>query len=207
MNPIWLTVLLIFVSVVTGASFYNHIKRPKLSVIAGGSGGGGPDYMRNEMAIANRPGILGINLGETLIFNKRILPPLCKGLSVDRNTARACRAWLLEMPSKRPITTLWWQVEDRMVQTVNLDTGGSANLMLFARRVDEPLTYFVYQPESPRSPSPMIPDDDVKFRDTREFLIRITYSDGQQQLDAPITMRKGNHGRFSWEHNGGGGGL
>lgn len=94
-----------------------------------------------------------------------------------------------------------------MVQTVNLDSGGSANLMLFARRVDEPLTYFVYQPESPRSPSPMIPDDDVKFRDTQEFRIRITYADGQQQLDAPITMRKGNDGRLSSEHNGGGGGL
>lgn len=207
MNAIWLVIPLIVISVLAGALFISQIKRPKLSVIEVGSGGDGPNFTRNEMSIANTPGILGISLGEILFFGRRILPPIRKGVSIDRNVATECRASLLEMPSKRQITMLWWQVGGRAVETVNLPTGGSANLMLFARRIDEPLKYFVYQPESPPLPSPTIPADDATWQDTREFLIRVTDSDGQRRLDASMTVRKGYDGRLSWEHNGGGGGL
>jgi hypothetical protein len=185
----------------------NYIRRAKLVVTGSGSGdGGAPENNGNYVMIENAPGLLGVNLGETNIFGMRVLPPIRWGLPIERYPARECRASIHELPSRRYIRPLWWQVEGKAVQAINLDTNESAMLRVFATRRDEPLKYFVYEPEGGASLAPNIPDDSVKWHEDRAFLIRVNYSRGQT-LNARITVRKEYDGRLRYECAGGSAGL
>jgi hypothetical protein len=159
------------------------------------------------MTIRNAPGFLGINLQETRIFGARIHPLIQKGLSIDRATARECRAWLRDAAGEH-IALLWWRVDgDKMVNVIDLETGQSASLMLFAHIGSAPPKYFAYEPESGNSTAPKIPPDDVRMQDTRTFLVHIDYSYGRQKLDVSVRVKKGYDGRLTWSHKGGGGGF
>jgi hypothetical protein len=108
-----------------GAWYTLYLKRPRLKVIGGGSGGGpGPGHHSNQGRVMNQPGLLGIRLNETVLMGKKIHGTFERGLTVDRNPANECRASVHDKESGRHIAPLWWRsVSDgtfRLQQTVTI---------------------------------------------------------------------------------------
>jgi hypothetical protein len=204
------TVWLPFVTLVLGAALSlilnNYIRRPKLVLVGGGSGGIEQGCSRSQIRIENAPGLLGINVGETLIFGRRLLPPIRWGIPVERNTARECIAWIHDLPNRQALTVLWWDVDGKAVQRINLDTTESAPMNVLARRLDDPTRYFVFNPEVGSAMVARVPDDNIKWHGDRDFLIRVGYSRGQT-LTLHMTVRMNYHGQLECRVNGGGGGI
>ena len=208
MTPLWFPIVLSALAIVGGAFFNNYIKRPKLTHTGGGGGGGPALGYSNNITIANAPGFLGIRVGETVIFGKRILPPIPAALLIERNVAKECRAWIYDASENRAMTILWWQVKSApMVQFVTLDSGESASLFLFARTEAEPLHYFLFQPANNTDNMPKIPAPEVGWRDKQTFRIRISDAYDRTLLSVPIMMRPDHDGRLRCEIRGVGGGF
>lgn len=171
-----------------------YVRRPKLRVIGSGSGGG--SFYHNRITISNSPGLLGVRLPETTIFNKNIHSDIEIGLPVDRNPARNCRAWLYDKETNRGIAQLWWQtIDGKMTREVTLESGEQADLMLFARLKDEKRKYFVYQVESSNNPNLKIPDDEDKLDETREILYQNHSLPPKKNNKNPMC----NQERFRWQ--------
>jgi hypothetical protein len=193
-----------------GVWFTVYLTRPMLRVTGSGGGGGasGPGYYTNYASITNSPGLMGISIKPTVLFGKRVHGRLEKGLTVTRNPAEECIANIHDKETGEFIAPLWWRSvddPDRVVRTVSIKTGEAISLMLFARLNSEPLRYFIYA-SSGGFTNVQAPVDEVKFRDTKKFSVRISYSYGRQKLEFDVTVRKGYDGRLSWEAVGGGGG-
>jgi hypothetical protein len=105
---------------------------------------------------------------------------------------------------------LWWrspQDPNRLVSAVDIPCGESAELMVFARRHDEPLLYFIWAPTSPTDATPKEPDRAPKLDRTIQFVVRINYADGRQ-FEFDQTVRVGDlDGYLHLECKYGGGGL
>jgi hypothetical protein len=205
-----LPIVTLVLGVVLGAWYTVYLRRPTLKITGGGSGGGpGPGHLRNHVRVINRPGLLGIRLGETILLGGRLHGHVEKGLTVDRNPANQCIANILDKESGRQVAPLMWRTSDAnrpWQRIVTLNSGEEVDLMLFARLENEPSKYFVFEPADVSSEAaPRIPNEEAKFTDTREFLVRIMYSYGRQKLTFKATMRKGFDGRLSYETDGGGG--
>jgi hypothetical protein len=98
-----------------------------------------------------------------------------------------------------------WRVRSKKPQKSGwLKSGESAELMLFARLNAEPLKYFVYQSSDGQISNVHTPVDEVKFHDTRRFVVRIDYSYGHQKLEFDTSVRRGYDGRLSHEIKGSG---
>lgn len=193
-----------------GVAFSVFLRRPRLQLTGSSSGGGpGPGHHSNRLRVTNQPGLLGIKLKQTVVMGKRIYRDFEKGLTVIRDPAIECRATIHDADDgNRHIAMLWWRpLSDPHAdweRTVTIQSGETFELALFARLDNEPTKYFIFEPQSEHSPSPKVPSDDVKFDDTRRFLIRIMYSYGRQELIFRGTMRKGYDGRLRWESEMGG---
>jgi len=150
------------------------MRRPKLAITGGGGGGGAGSYHRNHISVSNQPGLLGIRLGDTVVFGRRLHGRFEKGLTVDRSPASECQANLHDRKTGQYIAGLWWtptQGGAPWQRTLAIGSGGTVTLALFARLDSEPTKFFVFEPENPNqwdSP-PREPIDDVKFHDTHEF--------------------------------------
>ncbi|MDX2073613.1 MAG: hypothetical protein SFX19_04515 [Alphaproteobacteria bacterium] len=161
--------------------WYNHfMTRPKLFVAGQGSGGGhGSGFFQNHVCIENRPGLMGFRLGRTTIFGKKILRNIEWGSPFYRSPAQECRASLYDKNTNDFIRPLYWRDpnnHDSITPSVTLNCGEKAELMLFCKLYNEKLKYFVYEPTDHNNIAPRVPDDEVKFNDTREFVIKINHS-------------------------------
>lgn len=182
-----------------------YVRRPKLQVTGGGSGGGSSFYT-NHITISNSPGLLGLKLPETTILGINIHRHIEMGLVVDRNPAHRCSAFLYDKETNQSIKPLWWRASDgKMTREVTLKSGESASLMLFARLSNEQRKYFVYQLDNAGSTEPHAPDDQDKFETTREFYIDINHSYGKKRMRIDCKMTKGFDGRLHFSSKGGGG--
>jgi hypothetical protein len=207
-----LNLVFLVVGAVLGAWASLYIKRPKLTPTSGGGGGGAtnrPGYWTNHVGIENKPGLIGINFGETVIFGKGL--HFEKGVTVERDPAREIIASIYDKETGERITHLWWRSVDNpgtvraSVKVIN--SAETWDLMLFARLNSEPLRYFIYQSANGEFGNIVVPDDEVKFRDTKRFVVRVNYNYGRRKLEFDITVRKGYDGRFHLEGKYAGGGL
>jgi hypothetical protein len=151
---------------------------------------------------------MGIRIKPTVLFGKRVHGGLEKGLTIVRNPAEECIANIHDKDTGEFIAPLWWRSPDdpdRAVRTVSVKTGQTVELMLFARLNSEALRYFIYT-SSGKFADVQPPVDEVRFRDTKKFSVRVSYSYGRQRLEFDAVVRKGYDGRLSWEAVGGGGG-
>jgi hypothetical protein len=184
-----------------------YLARPKLALAGGGGGGGpGPSFHEHFVQVTNQPGLLGVRLRETIIFGRRIHGALSRVLPFERRAATECRAWLHPKEGGSTAVPLWWRSSDdrrRCVQSVTIGNGETYELPLFARLDSEPSRYFIFAPEEGGwCERPAVPREPAVFDDTREFVVRINYSNGHQRLAFETAMRKQLDGRFRYETKG-----
>jgi len=195
----WLGTVLI--SAVISLVLRYYVIRPKLKVIGGGSSTE-MGYSTNTIRIRNVPNLLGIKFQETVIFGKKIHGDKEIGLDIDRNPASECIAYLYDKKANQIISTLLWATNDdpnSREQIITLKNGESADLIIFSRLLNEPLKYFVYQPESTENNRPRIPDDEIKFNSTMEFVIIVYYSSRKQSLKINCRMIRSHDGKLTFE--------
>ncbi len=180
-----------------------YIGRPKIVVSGGGGGGGpGPGYYSNFISVSNEPGFFGIRISETTILGKRIHNRIRIGQVFDRAPAHECRALIKDKSTNEVLGLLWWRElsnPQKAVQTLNLNSGEQAELIIFARLEGEQSKYFVYQPTSPTDHHPIPIDDELKFKETRDFIIEIQYAYGMKKISKEIKMIKGLNGRLTFQ--------
>lgn len=185
-----------------------YSSRARLSVNGGGSGSvstqpGRPGWGVNNLSIENPPGFIGINIGSTVLFGHRLHGSISNGVPVDRRTARECIADLIDTDGAH-VAALWWRVTvdvqpHQYVRMMDITSGKKVDLMCFAWQVDDASFCYAFQPGNDDGP-PRIPPEAGWFKDTRNFVIRITYSQGRQKTSVPITMRKAYDGNWSLVH-------
>jgi hypothetical protein len=120
--------------------------------------------------VRNYPGLLGLNVEETVLFGKRVHGPVVEGLTVDRNPATGCTARLLDGNSRQHLAPLWWRMprdSDCVQQHVDVGPGQDADLMLFARPNAQRSTYFTYQNKNGKLTELIEPSGDAKFHGPR----------------------------------------
>jgi len=104
--------------------------------------------------------------------------------------------------------SLWWRPllnrSEGWQRSVTIRSGMTFELALFARLESEPTKYFVFdlENESSTDPAPRIPEGDIKFDDTGEFIAAIFYSYARQRLKFSGTMQKEFDGRLTWHSEG-----
>ena len=83
-----------------------------------------------------------------MLFGWKVHRTFEKGLSVERDAAKECRAWLHDKATGRPVAMLWWRGPmdgaSDWRQDVDIDSGEGYDLMLLARLESEPLKYFPF---------------------------------------------------------------
>ena len=179
-----------------------YLKRPQLKIVGGGGGGGasGPGYFTNHVRVENRPGLWGIRLEELTIFGKGRHRPFEKGITVDRDPARECVASIHDKETGQRITHLWWRSlanPGQLQASVKaINSAESWDLMIFARLNAEPLRYFIYQSANGQFDNVVVPHEEVKFHDTKRFVVRINYDYDRRKLEFEVTVRKGYDGRL-----------
>jgi hypothetical protein len=182
--------------------FTNHwysvgMRQPKLIQNGGGSGSSlfGSGYRYVSIGIQNELRRLGVSLPETVILGKAIRTNF-GGQVIEREPARQCRARLLERTGEY-IYELWWYDGEKASEIIDIKSGETANLIVFAKRANDPNQYLVYQPISGVDFSPRtsgIP----KFDKTMSFLVEILYSHGGQRLKIPVSVKIGYDGSFNF---------
>lgn len=188
-----------------------YIKRPKL-VIAGGGGGGGPKNIEGftecHVTVKNEPGLFGIAFRETVIFGKKIHGNFDKGIIFERNPANECRAFLIDKKSGQIIAPLIWrQLGGSLSQSITLNSGEQASLMILARKNSELLKYFPYRISNLNTKEMMVPDDELKFDSDKEFIVQISYQYGRRKISFDVKVTKDFiNGRLNFSSKQGGGG-
>ncbi len=186
------------------------VKRPKLIINGSGGGGGqGPGHHKNYVTIYNEPALFGIKISNTTILGFQLHGHIEKGLVIDRAPAQECSAFIFDKETNEFISQLYWKDEnDHNVSytTITLNSGKRAQLMLFARLNSEESKYFIYQPESLSNEHPRIPDENSKFSETREFIVKITYSYGKKTFKFPVKVTKKYNGKLEYNIKKSGGG-
>jgi hypothetical protein len=205
-------IITLIVGALLGSWYTVWMKRPKLRP-SGSSGAGGQDFHSNSIRLRNQPGLLGLNLPETIIFGKQIHGYIERGLTFERTPAKDCRATIHDKKSGRHIAHLWWRRPPSSdggpawAMDTTIESGEECDLMLFARLTNEPLKYFIFAPQNPVDPSSpvQVPVEHAKFNDTHEFSVRVSYSYNRQKYTFTTIVTKGYDGRLSHQGPVGGG--
>lgn len=160
--------------------FTNHwysvnLKQPELK--QSGSGGGsnllGTGFHYSNLSIRNELRSLAIKFPETVILGIRLKTRFGDQV-VERDPARECRAYLLDESGKH-ICQLFWLIDNNVQDTVDIQSGKSANLLMFVREDKNPKRFYVYQRKSQSDLTPQtnkIPN----FIKSTKFQVKISYS-------------------------------
>jgi hypothetical protein len=183
------------------STWYNFfIKRPKLEICGGGSGGA--TYVR----LRNKPGFIGIVFRENTIFGFRLNSRIEWGLTVDRSAARDCSASILDKETGESILPLWWRISHSIVEhTITLDAGDAADLLLASTQQAAADSYYIWQPTGNGALTPAIPPAQAQFQGPREFIVEIRHSDGRVKMRFPLKITRRYDGTYAYAHPGGGG--
>src|SRR5690349_19026689 len=131
----------LLIGALLGIFLDNFFKQPKLTITGGGSGGGpGLGFYQSNITIRNEPGLLGFKIKETKILGIKINGIIEKGLIFDRFPAHECIASILDKKTGEFIAQLWWRSRTEpniFSQQITLNSGDSADLMVFARLDNE----------------------------------------------------------------------
>jgi hypothetical protein len=198
-------IITLVVGAILGAWATVFVARPKLKV-SGSSSGGGARLRVATLRITNSPGMMGLALGPTIILGKRISRGFQKGITIERTTANECTAYLYDKVTNEPVAPLYWRPvapDSKTTILIDIKSGQQIDLLLFAR-VDDELKFFAYKPDGP-SGEPLEPQDELKFTESRRFIVRITYSYGRQKMKTDVGVRKGFDGLMYFQHEHGGG--
>lgn len=182
------------------------VTRPKLTITGSGGGGGpGPGFHANHIQISNSPALLGLRVPETILFGWRLHASFELGLVIDRRPAHECRAYIYDKETMQLICPLVWRVGATFAHHSDLDSGQSAQLMLFARDASQTSKYHIFQPDNPGADKPKLPSEELLFQDTRSFLVEVQHSYGKRKIRFEVGMTKGFDGRLSYHTKSGGG--
>jgi hypothetical protein len=193
------------VGAVVSVGYGLFLKRPLLEVSGGGGGGGpGPGHHSNYVNIRNKPGLFGIHLNPTMVFGWRVHRNINWGFVISREPATGCSATLYDKSRRSPVGLSWRRNDGSFSQIVDIESGQSVNLMLFARLDSEPLRYFIFRPVSETDGSPSIPPDDAKLTENNEFVVEVHYSYGRKKR-FPVAVYKTFEGRLEYRTPGSGG--
>lgn len=187
-----------------GAWFSHFLKRPKLAIVGGGSGGvnGARPLVVPHIRIQNVPGLFGINIRPTIIFGWKLHLGSTFGFSLDRSSARDCTAWLVDPDSREKLTNLFWRVGDDVRWVTDLGPGETAELLVFARTGDKRSSYFVLTKHDSNGFG--VPPDDAWFTESRKFLVEIEYLHSRK-LRFPVQVKKSLKGDLAFYSSSGGG--
>lgn len=198
-----LPIITLVLGVVLGTWFTAYMSRPKLKVVGGGGGA-----TSTSLRVMNRPGFMGLSLQETVIFGKRISDGIYKGIPIERAAANECVAHLYDKETGDLASVLYWRTVSvsgagppRTV--IDLKSGEQADLLVFARKPDDPVKYFVFKPGG-ESFQAIVPPDSAMLSETRRFFIRIQYSFGRQSLVINVKVRRALEGRLYFESDASG---
>ncbi|MEX2014539.1 MAG: hypothetical protein WD885_01215 [Candidatus Saccharimonadales bacterium] len=182
-----------------------YIKRPKLVVGGGGSGGGvGAEYNHNHVTIQNKPGVLGLRLGETTLFGWPIHGSFQAGPIIDRNEAYRCKAMLIDKETGEYICRLWWKIPTNpsdVKERVTIKSAKNMNLSLFIWKHNDPSTYFIYEPNRDSDSSPKINIDTARFSDSKKLAVEIKDYHGRKRLKFNVNLNKRHNGSLLCEVN------
>ncbi|MDD5015357.1 MAG: hypothetical protein PHW73_09740 [Atribacterota bacterium] len=160
--------------------FTNHwysinLKEPQLSQNGGGGGSSmfSTKFHYSHITIRNELRMLAIKLPETVLLGKRLKTRFGDQI-VERNPAKECRAQLLDESGKH-ICHLYWLKNNKILDTVDIESGKSANLLLFVRKEEDSSKFYVYQPTSQSNLAPKVAKV-PNFSQSSNFLVRISYS-------------------------------
>ena len=179
----------VVISYIFGLASTNFLQRPKLTI--SGSGGGGSQHEFN-VNLENRPGRIGINLNETIIFGKRVHGLIKIGPSFDRRTSYECFGTIMDNDTGDIISQLTWRVADgTLKRKVTLESGQSANLLIFAATDDDPGKYFIYEWHGNANEPFVVPPANKRFNYSKNFtvIVRDKYDSivYQDKVTAKIT--------------------
>ena len=175
-----------------------YVKRPKLKLI--GMGGA-------SIRVSNVPGFFGLAFPHTVVLGRLLHGDKELGLPIDRDPARDCTAVLYDKETGQHVANLYFQVTDDTTRsTVTLDSGNSANILIFNRAETDRSTYYPWRPDNEDSSRPAAPREvDAMFNSTREFNIVVRYAHGRKKVEFPVRMIRGFDGRLSFYSPVGGG--
>lgn len=186
--------------------FTNHwysvnMKRPNL--VKNGEGHGssffGSGYSFVTVNIQNELRRFGVTLPKTVILGKSVKTDF-GGLIIERDTARQCRATLLEKTGEQ-IQELFWFDGEKAYEIIDIKSGETAHLVIFVRK-ENVNQYLVYHPVSGTDFTPRtvnIP----KFDKSMSFLIEVSYSYDSQKVRIPVRIKIEYDGSFNLLTNNG----
>jgi hypothetical protein len=172
------------------ASFY--VKRPKVIVCGGGSGGAtGPDsYWSYSIRVRNTRGWIGLPRAGVRLFSWRIVGQNYVGVPVARDPAERCTAELLDEDGSRLAFLLWRRLSEPYdnVQYMTLSAGDDAEIVLFAQRNSQRPAYFAYDA---RGDVVEEPANERRFHEPKRFKVRIRdgYGQWQRVLTYEVSIR------------------
>lgn len=195
----------LIVSFFFGFASRNLIERPKLTSVGGGGGGG--EHVFFHVKLENRPGRIGLNFGETVLFGRQIHRSYAIGPTFDRKVAHECRCRVIDEESGDLIGTLCWRMPDgTLQQAVTFKSGETADLLLFARLREEPTKYFMYEWHGMQEQPFIIPDDNKKFDLSKKFSIEVRDKYDAVVYKTKVIIKKAFGGRLEYHIDGAGGG-
>ncbi len=179
--------------------FINHwysinLKEPQLS--QNGSGGGssifGTNFHYSQVSIQNELRLLSIKLPDTVLLGKKIKTRFGNQI-LERNIARECRAQLLDESGKH-VCHLYWLKENNILESIDIKSGKSENLLIFVRKDDEQEKFYVYEPSSSSDLTPKVTRV-PNFSESINFLVRISYG-YNKSLTFPVGIEIDYRGNF-----------
>lgn len=180
--------------------FTNHwysinLKEPQLSQKGSGCGFGifGTNFHYSHVSIQNELRLLSIKLPDTILLGKKLKTSFGNQI-IERNTARECRAQLLNEYGNKHICHLYWLENNKILESVDIKSGKSASLVLFVRKEGEQEKFYIYEPTSSSDLIPKV----IKvpnFNKSTNFLVRISYA-YNKSLSFPVGVEIDYRGNF-----------
>ena len=160
-----------------GFWFSSFCQRPRLDWDGTSSGSGGPGgWAQINVRVTNRPGFVGIRLGETTVFGRRLHAEIECGWHIERGPARDCAAFMYDIESGDCIP-LYFRDPARpeaFANGITIQSGRKKDLLLMAHQNGD-FGYFPFAPKWGDPNGVALPDTALRYRATKKFRVVISY--------------------------------